>query len=687
MANIEEIRDFMEADGDQLAKLRDGELDTASVIQINEMRQDILNQLSRAQEEGVISGRDVKKWSSILEEKGGSKQEVAEIKSQVLAVIAESKRLIVELPKGDEEIELFKQMSIREKREYIGNLRKAAADLNGRADKLGRLFPNAAEKLKTLKGQERAKYIEELNIRRANVLKYGALLERYSNYFSKKSRKEFMDMFKELSIAKQADWLSQFVTTQAGLRIKLSERYFKLPVKYRERLEQQYGDFNELSRHEKEVVVKRGEEEKAFEEKLYGNPDHKYMSSKSRKFMKLIFIRADANLRKAMLEMLDKSLKDEAELGKRYESLPPTVKNSCPDFMEMDFEEKTKALDELLVKDYEDRLLPWLEKKVIGEATVNSFVAWFKELDFKAKMVEGTDAKIKGQMVDRMALVARFEKELPDEVKKANAYFYTLGYHDRMALFEKLKRAYLQGDEQAQGANEDMVSVPSDGKKKQVGNSGEQGIVNDAVSHMDEQVLNETRVMEEIRKVKEGSSVIKKRIRDKNIGEGLAELAMNSDRANQDVYDSARKRAHLANTKERDLNAQLVRFTGGKLIAGSGHEKAKKVKEIDADKLAQGVVREEELFDWKKEIVNHQGEKARNVFNVQFVDKQSGQKLSGVIGKQKITQQQQAIQEDITKEVMDRLGMAADNKNASKMAKIRSIVKKDKLKINLKEAG
>jgi len=695
MPNAAENMDFMEAGDDQLGKLQAQETDTATVIQINELRQDIVSQLSRAEEEGVISRRDVKKWSNILKEKGGSKREVADIQHQVSAVIEESKRLIAELPGGDKEVDIFKQMSLREKKEYIGNLRKAANDLNGRADKLGELFPDAAEKLKTMRGPERAKYIEELNIRRANVIQYGAFLEKYSRHFSKKSQKEFMDMFKELSISKQSDWLSQFVETQAGPRIKLSERFLKLPLKYKERMREQYGEFSEMSRHDKENVVKKGEEEKAFADKLYGNPDYKYMASKSRKFMKKTFIGADANLRKAMMEMLDKTIKDEAELGKKFEALTPKARNRCTDFMEKDFEEKTKVLDELMVKDYEDRLTPWLKKKVIGESTVSSFMAWFKELDVKGKMAEGPDEKIEGQMVDRIALKARFEdkKEMPEDVQKANAHFYNLGQHERMDLFEKLKRAQAEKKNGAEVSNEDAVTAAVAEKKKAadrkpVGGTvegvvvGEKGAANEIGAE-----LNEAKVMEEVKKVKEGSGLMKKRIRDKNIGEGLADLAASSDRANQDVYDSARKDKHLSDSKERDLNDQLVKFTGGKMVAGSGHEKARKVKEIDADKLAEGVVREEEIFDWKKDIVNNQGEKARDVFNVQFVDKKSGQKLSGVMGKQKVKEQQKGIQEDITDEVLQRLGMDVANDNAAKKEKVRSIVRKDKLKVDLKEAS
>jgi hypothetical protein len=677
--------DFMEAGDDQLKKLQSGETDTATVIEINELRGDIGRQLARAEEEGVISRQDFREWNERLKNSGNSKQEVSGIGHEVSSVIEESKRLIAELPAGDKEVDIFKQMSLKEKKEYLVNLRKAADDLNKRADKLGDLFPDAQEKLKTLEGTERAKYLEELNIRRTNVLKYGSMMEEHAKHFSKKSQGEYMAMFRELSISKQTEWLNAFVETQAKPRIRLSGRYEALPSKIKERIE----DFYEMSRHDKERAVTKGEEEKSFADKLYGNPDHKYMASKSRKFMKATFIGADSNLRKAMMGMLEKTIKDEAELGRKFEGLPANVRNGCADFMEKDFEEKTKVLDELLVKDYEDRLNPWLEKKVIGEGTVGSFMGWFKELDVKGKMEEGTDQKLKNQMADRIALMGRFEKELPDDVRKANAHFYALGHHERMDLFERLKKAQEANKRATEGGNaetKEQSATVAQKKKPETEESGD-GKEIKAEAKESESQLDEAKVLDEAKKVKEQSSLMKKRIRDKNVAEGIAELVVNSDLANQGIYDSARKDKHLQSQKERDLNSKLMEFSGGKAVAESGRKKAKAVREIDLDKIADGVATEDELLKLKNEVINNQGEKARNVFHLQFADRKSGQKLSGAMGRHKVAEQQQDLQDDIADKVAAKMGLDAANDNASGKEKVRSILRKDKLKIDLKEAS
>jgi hypothetical protein len=686
MDNTAENMDFIEAEDNQLSKLQSGETDTETVIGINELRDDIGRQLAHAEEEGVISKRDVKKWSNILKESGNSKQEVANIQHQVLAVIEESKRLIAELPAGDKEVAIFRHMSIREKREYLTNLRKAADDLNGRADNLGELFPDAVEKLQTLRGVERARYIEELNIRRVNVAKYGTLMEKHAKHFSKKSQKEFMDMFKELSIAKQTDWLSQFEETQAKPRAKLSSRYESLPPKIRERIE----DFFEMARHDKEKVVTKAEEENAFADRMYGNPDHKYMSSESRKFMKKTFIGADTNLRKAMMEMLDKTIKDESSIGKKFEKLPPEARNKCSDFNEKSFEDKEKTLDALMVDDYERRLKPWVEKKIIGESTQITFMDWFRELDYNGKMAEGSDAKIKGQMVERIVLKDRFEKELPADVQKANAHFYSMGQHARMDLFEKLKRAAepkasaaeTGTGEEAAPANDNVVEKRKSPVEKQ---EGQKAVNDNAVEQTRE--VDEATVLEEVKKAKQESSLIKKRVRDENIAEELVDLTTKSDLANQGVYDSTRKDNHLLSQKERDLNEQLVKFSGGKVVAESGHGKAKKVKEVDLNKLEEGVITEDEMLDLKKEAVNNQGEKRRDVFHLQFADRKSGQKLSGAMGRQKVAEQKKGLQNDIADRVAQRMGLKEENADKNKREKVRSIVRKDRLKVDLREAA
>lgn len=180
---------------------------------------------------------------------------------------------------------------------------------------------------------------------------------------------------------------------------------------------------------------------------------------------------------------------------------------------------------------------------------------------------------------------------------------------------------------------------------------------------------------------------MKKKIRDKNIAEGLSDLVVTSDLANQNVFDSSKKDTHLQNENERRLNEKFVSFTGGKMVAESGHGKAKNVKEVDLDKIDEGVVTEDVMLDLKKEIVNNQGEKARNVFHVQFADRKSGQKLSGAVGRQKVMEQQRGLHDEIAEDVQARMVASGEKMDKAKAEKLRRVVEKDKLKVDLKEAA
>ena len=681
MSYPSENSDFQNPSAEQISQLQNKDTDTASVVEINDMRDKIGDKIARAEAEGVINRTDAQKKRLELDKTVKSKSEVSRLDGEVTRLIDESKQLIGSIS-GKDEKELFKLMSIDEKREYVGNLRKQAKDLNSRADDLARFLPGAKEKLATLEGTERARFIEDLNVRRANIAEYAGKLKEYESHFSKETHKEFMNAFAESPVERQKEWLSMFEEKEGKPRRALTIRYEALPSKYRDRIK----DFRQMRRHDKDSQVNKVEEEYQFDRMIDDSGDARYMSVESRDFAKKSFMEAPKQLRAEMKGMLEKHLKKEAELGKRFENLPQKNRARHPNFIELDFEKKEQVLEaEEENGKYEAKLEKEFADGTINKENFNDYMKWFEQQDLPTKKDAGSNEKF---MVKEMGWRRKCRddfRKLPPEVQKANESFYGKKGHDRLDMLEKLLAA-----EEAKKSGNKAAETAGEGLKETAGEkdmpdskdvkSGAEGSVQNGNNAPDE-----AQIRAEIRNAKESGSLIKKRIRDKNIGEGLANLASSSDLINQGIHVSGRKDKHLKNEKERRINQKLVEHTGGKMVADAGHKKARDVHEVDLNKMADGSMTEDELLKLKRDIVDNQGEKAQNVFNIQLSDRQSGQKLTGAMGKEQVRKQEKALHEDIAKRVAanleSRRGIGKEG-----MKKVQAEVEKDDLKVDLKAA-
>jgi len=422
------------------------------------------------------------------------------------------------------------------------------------------------------------------------------------------------------------------------------------------------------------------------------------MSDSDRKSAKEAFRIAPASMRKEMKTKIKDFIGAEAKLGTRYEKLDAQARTDIQsghgDFKNLSFDKKEKALEEVegeggrLNREYKEKLLKEKENKVISEGTFKEYMDWFKNPD---RDLAEKRLAIKGEvfnwqeMAPRRQLKQRFETELPSEVQAANKHFYDLPGHERRDLFEKLRSEQEQKRLAEKGGKADAAETKPPVKEGIGVVTGDEKIIKGADAENDN-ALDEAEIRDEIKRVKEGSPTLKDKIRNKNIGEGLVDLAVKSDLFNQGVHVSERKDKHLQNEKERRINKKFVLHTGGKMVADTGHNKARKVKEVDLRKMDGGVMTEDQILKFKNVVTDHRGEKAQNVFDTQIVDQASGQKLSGVMGKEQVKKQEKDLKKDMEERVVVSLDEHRRGISKKNREKVQAEIEKDKLKVELKAA-
>jgi hypothetical protein len=700
MGNTAEDLDFLDPTEAQLEQLEAGSGNTASVIKINDLRAAIGGKIKFAKDEGSISEKDAEQLQQDLERTDTDIQAVYKVGNTVENVIGESKKLLLEFANNEEvdeeELGVFKELTLSEKRAHVEMLQKKLGSLQRRVSKFSEFLPEEQARIKMLKGNERAKYVEELNERRENVAGYAAILEKYRDYFSAQSAEEYMRDFKELALPKQVEWVKVFEATQAKPRMELANRFGALPAKYRESAEGAGGikNFNELSRHDKEALVLKLEEQRDFDADVDFSADSRHMSSKSREFAKEIFGNAGSTLRKDMKVMLKKHMKAEADLSRKFELLPAGVRAAHPDFFELDFEKKEQVLKTLdkegvQLKDKYGQLLRGdLSRRNIGHGTHESFMRWFEERDLMGKKLAVNQEVYESEMLPRRAMRARFEKEIPQEMRAANTHFYELSRHDRMELFERLKRQ-VNGDKPAAaaGANGRAIDAGAPATRAAAKEGG-------GAEHLQQMLfqaledgidIDDAAIKKALKHAKENFSM-KKKVKHLNIAEGLSDLAKKSDLYNRGVTNSQRKDQHLKGEREKQIAEKLVKHSDGSVVAASGNEKSKDLKKVDVTTF--GEMNEEQLLDLKHEVVANEGENGNNVYHLQMIDKKEGRNITGAAGKQRTADMRKGVEIEAAKNAAAALEQSG-GKVLSRAAKekLQQAAQKEDFKVNLREAA
>ncbi len=720
--------EFEDADQEQLDRLESGETNAAEVLNVNNLRRSILGKIRGAAEEGVISRTDAEKLTANLRDTHKSEADVWRVGSEVSQVISESKQLIDRFT-GDEpdpkELDMFRDMSLMEKREYVGALIKKADSLTRRAERLEDLLPEEERRLSSLKGVERAKFVEELTERRANVAQYGGMLKGCERHFSPASAERYKAEFRELSVGEQKSWIKLFGETQVKPREILSARFDALPVEYQARA----GKFFDLSRHEKEALVQKLEEERAFDKKVDDSSESRYVSKEARDYAKDSFRAAPAPLRREMTAMLEKHMKAEAELGMRFEKLSSEVQARYPGFVDMAFERKQrilKSLDkhEVLRSQYDEILSGALSEKIISMSTYKNRLKWFerKSLDEKRDIVSASDDDMKS----RRKLKERFEKELPKDIRDLNAHFYELAGHERMELFERLKAesekkigvkaevkesgVVLSRDQLNQMAAKarelagqkkmelatsmyqtilvyDPLNAEAMGFLIAMAKKKEADVVTPGESKVaqNDDGIGDDRIRSSLNEVKRESGV-RKLTKLINVAEGVADLANASDLNNRGEIRSDKKDGHLDGAEARGLNRQLLEHSGGKVKLGRRMEdKARKIQRVDITRLDK--MEEGDVFSLKSTVVEHSGDSRMKADHIQLVRQDSGQELAGKSGLHAAERMKSNLRRRIATEAEARLRASGQVLSENDRAKMKEQLDADDMKVNLREAA
>lgn len=672
-------------------------LNAQNVIDINNLRNLIGSQIIKARIDDSISEKDASCLQQELDATQVDKQELWSIGSKVKKLIGESKGLIADFmeevlgAKGldiDYELKKFKALSLEEKRLYKQSLRMRIEKYRTLYNEILKVTPDQLYRLEKLHGNERERFIRELEQRRASLEVYAGFLRDGKEHFSKESREEFMHDFENLSLPEQQRWINNFNRDFLKPRQALTERYRSLPFAYQKRI----ADFFELSRHEKAAKLDKTESELSFDEIVDNSEESAYVANDAKVFAKEMFRRAEGALGKEMLAMVKKHLKAEADLYRKFVRLPEEVRAQYPDFIQKRFELKQVILDGVakegkeaaaLVKNYSHKLTSQLQQGNIGLQTLMDFERWFGRQKLQAKQHALQDHVFAEQMHERIRLRQAFEK-FSLEAQQENQHFYDLSHHARLELYERLSRTQpIAAQDEHQTAQLKFFDDGKDDKPVGVTSAVTPARLTMRPKQHDE--LQQHALDKAVNEVKSGDSTVRRKIVDLNIATGIADLVRKSDRYNQGVFNSRAKQYHLESRQERELNRELLLFSGGKSVIRQVDGKAERIKNVDLELLGN---KAEERTELREVVLSHPDEKSQqNVHNLQLVTA-AGQQISGDIGKQKVEGKRVEVIDLVAASAVKRLeartGKSLDEKSRRK---IRANLREEDLKVDLKQAA
>jgi hypothetical protein len=136
-----------------------------------------------------------------------------------------------------------------------------------------------------------------------------------------------------------------------------------------------------------------------------------------------------------------------------------------------------------------------------------------------------------------------------------------------------------------------------------------------------EENLDESAINQALDKAVSGELMKNRRKRFTIAGE-LAERETVSEQKNANTFKATEKKGRLKSEFEKTLNEKLARHTGGeKIIDREGN--AQQVQKVDVRRMNK--VETGEIFTLQRQVTRTRGEKAKNVDNIQFVNKETGQ--------------------------------------------------------------
>ncbi len=748
---LENHDDITEEQIESLA-VNDSGIDATTIEDINDIRRDIGEEMSKARMDGILNEKDANELQRELDRNSTDKQSIIQVANKVKSVIDENKNLIDNFVQGltsernidnklivEDHLKRFKALSTEEKKTYVKNLR-------GNLDWLETLYkevlqhsPEKVSDFRRMTGKEKKAYVEELKKRSENIKTYRGLIEANREHFSKESEEEYMTQFKELkTVAEQQRWIGEF-SGEIKRKAEVTEKFKAYPRE----IQDKFPSFFEARRNQRHIILQKME--KALEEShldvLNNDPNAKYFSEKDRAEAMKWWRQSPTETRIIMLKSLPGHLKKTAEISKKYEAMSDGVKLDVQkklgfnNFYQLDFEEKTKAVEEAqklhesgekMAVEYGARLKDAVAKKYMSQATANDFMKEFKDITVAEKH-DWMEKFETHELAKRKEVTEKFRTDVPKDVQEKNAAFYEMGYHDRVKLIGKLlgieesemaeespesteKGKMIAGlsNEAMQSEREGNNAVNADLKKRKwaeaihayekllklepdddIAKSNHQRLVakfkttfpdTTIPEEQPERNLSDTETSQALEKAKQGE-VMKAKIKHQTIADEITGLAAKSELYNANTVDSRKKEKHLGTEFERELNEKLIGHTGGNMVL-TKEGKAQTINKVDVKQVGKLNV-----YELQKEVTKNRGEKGRNLHHLQLNNRDSGELVNAKKAREKVDQQQDKLQKELAARAARSLKERGEKLNQKDIEKLNTEAANDDLRVKLQDAA
>ncbi|MFC1749821.1 hypothetical protein ACFL2V_13560 [Pseudomonadota bacterium] len=641
-------------------------------------------------------------------------------------------------------IKEFKEQPFEKKMEWFEKLDDELHGLQELYDEAkATLTKPEFERFKGLRRHQKRNLLDEIRESKKKIENYTAVLKQNKAVFGKDEIAKLEADFKDMTADKQAEANRNLYIEEIQPRQKLAQTFKEFPDSFRRR----YSKFAETDIQGKQEIIEQmtTQLDHDYQRKLFAAP----ISIESKQSSLSWFARATISMKGEALLALDKQVGEEDKINNDFERCMDEyyklqeVGEERPalarDFYNSQYEQKVQSLMELknmiftkkaekaetakLAKDYAALLKAEVGKKVISQKTMGRYIEKFQTHTLEEKRHATSDTTFNAEMSHRRALLERFNKELPDAVKKQHGEaFYGTGYHGRMVKFQALQKMYEKEiaalkkkndakEKKTEAANDNAKKAPDartklkdmkheammlqlEGKEKEAlklyeemlklaGNNG----ITDTFSKKQTETLRiklgkvkpandnakspTTRDVNEAIKKHLKDSAIRKQSKDATLIKKAVDVVSKSDRETQTI-DAEKKTRGLSSTQHK-IQEKLVK-KHGKVLQ---EDKAVDITEVDVNKGFQetdstNAVKLAEAVGGAEDRIKA----GKSVDNVQLVSE--GNKLSGLAGRQRAIKLERKAKTDLRKKVVKDLEQRGHGVDAIKLQEIKKVVKKNK---------
>ncbi len=741
MAKDSELRAGEAASEEQINALSLNKVDSRDIRKINEMKVDVQEKIMQAGD--IFTEKDRQRWLKKLDKADDTGiKEIETIAREIDREKSEINRLTEDFGiqvgkdkqyfgidkknrkhEADQWIEAFRKQPLETKREWLKGLESRIGELKEMYEKAKELAPNKMDKFSTLDRREKRNFMRELESVRENTAKFEKMIRQNAGHLSEEEMKTFKESFEDMTAQEQEKILGQFMEKEITPRIEMTLKFNEFPADYTNR----YPNFSSLKKTDKQDALNRIEKAltEDYENQLFRNPLSKHLSLLSKLEAYQWFVQAPVKMRGQAIKMLESQMKAEEDMSVKFDKLlEGTSKGSedgkkeemKTDFYNSKYEKKKEMITMLEDKsgksekelkehermdtDYGKLLNGELDSKVISGKTMQREKERFNKLSLFEK--QEAIRSFSEALAPRKQLKERFEKELPEEVKKANGDFHSLSHKGRLERFQALKKLQEKDTGTKEISNENRNLTPEEKQhllelQLKATNAELNGNLHEAINCY-EAVLaadpgNET--------AKKRAGIAKGKLEEKDNG-GIEQTVKNElhgenslkKRRDFTAMDKFARVAEMNDTytertkatdKVRHLSAKEAEIQKGlqkrhdMVLDKDG--RAVKIMKVDAGKFDQ--VNDSEKFNLT-ETLRKKATDGNNSFMVNnFQMMNDGQAISGKEGMKKVEQARQKLEDTFTDRIMAGLKEKGKETDDRKKETIKQTLKRQEMTTDL----